>query len=104
MGEIVLRKVLWLYNSKYLPNETQVNIVTYCREPGKDHLNKLIKGKLSKNWIFFFLFRSVPVAYGSSQASGRIGAADGSLPHSHRNTGSEPHLQPTMQLVAMLDP
>ena len=45
--------MLWLYNSKYLPNETQVNIVTYCREPGKDHLNKLIKDKLTNNWIFF---------------------------------------------------
>jgi len=24
--------------------------------------------------------------------------------HSHSNTGSEPHLQPTPQLMAMLDP
>ena len=36
----------------------------------------------------FFL----PVAYGSSQASGRIGAAVAGLYHNHDIKGSEPHL------------
>ena len=53
---------------------------------------------------FFFGFRGVPVAYGSSQARDQIGAADAGLPHSHSNPRSEPCLQPTPQLIAMLDP
>uniref|UniRef100_A0A8D1KN44 Protein ripply3 n=1 Tax=Sus scrofa TaxID=9823 RepID=A0A8D1KN44_PIG len=36
-------------------------------------------------------------ACGSSQARGRIGAAATGLHHSHRNTRSKPHLQPTLQ-------
>ena len=47
---------------------------------------------------------AAPVVYGSSQARGRIGAAAASLPHSHINVGSEPHLCPTPQLMAVLDP
>ena len=42
------------------------------------------------------------VTCGSSQARGRIGAAR--LHYSHSNLGSEPHLQPTPQLITMLDP
>ena len=53
---------------------------------------------------FFFLFRAVPEAYGSSKARGQIGAAAPALHHSHRNTGSELRLQPIPQLTAMLDP
>ena len=54
--------------------------------------------------VFFFscLFRAAPMAYASSQARGRIGAAAASLSHSHNNTRSQPSLQPT--LLAMLDP
>ena len=52
-------------------------------------------------FFFFVLFR---VAYGDSQARGLIGAAAASLHHSHSNAGSEPQLQPTLQLTAMLDP
>ena len=42
-------------------------------------------------------FRATPVAYGSSQARGPIGAAAASLHHSHRDTGLE-------HLKAMLGP
>ena len=49
------------------------------------------------------LFRAAPAAYGSSQASGEIGATAAGLHHSHSNTGSRLHLQPTPQLVAMPD-
>ena len=52
----------------------------------------------------FLLFRAVPMAYGSSQARGGIGAAAASLCRRHSNTGSKPHLQPTPQLTAMPDP
>ena len=50
---------------------------------------------------FFFLGQTM--AYGSSQARGRTGAAAASLHHSHSNAGSEPRLQPTPQLMAMWD-
>ena len=55
------------------------------------------------SFLFFLLFMVVSVAYGSSQARGRIGAAAADLHHSHSKTGSEPHLQPTSQLMATLD-
>ena len=43
------------------------------------------------------------MAYGCSQARGLIGAVAAGLCHSHSNTGSEPCLRPTPQLIAMLD-
>ena len=56
---------------------------------------------------FFFLnllLGATPAAYGSSQASGQIGAAAVGLCRSHSNMGSELRLRPTPQLMAMLDP
>ena len=53
--------------------------------------------------ILFLLFRAALAAYGGSQARGRIGATAAGLHHSHRNMGSEPHLQPIPQFVAMPD-
>ena len=54
--------------------------------------------------LFFLLFLwAAPVAYGGSQARGRIGAVATSLRHSHSNAGSEPRLQPTPQLTATPD-
>ena len=49
--------------------------------------------------FFFFLI-------GGSQDRGRIGAgaATAGLGHSHSDAGSKPHLGPTPQLPAMLDP
>ena len=56
--------------------------------------------------FFFFspLFRAAPLAYGGSQARGRIGAAATSPHHSHSHARSEPCLQPTPQLTATPDP
>ena len=55
--------------------------------------------------LFFLSFsRATPAAHGGSQARGPIGAAAAGLPPGPSNTGSEPHLQPTPQLTAMLDP
>ena len=45
--------------------------------------------------MVFFLGGGTPTAYGSSQASGLIGAAAAGLHHSHSNVESEPCLQPT---------
>ena len=42
--------------------------------------------------FFFFFLRAAPVAYGGSQARGRIGAVAASLLHSYSNSGSEPCL------------
>ena len=50
--------------------------------------------------VLFFFLRAAPVAYGGFQARGRMGATAASLHHSHSDSGSEPHLRPTPQLVA----
>ena len=55
-------------------------------------------------FVFVCFFRAVPMAYGSSQARGQIGAKGASLHHSHCNVGSKPHLRPTPQLTATPDP
>ena len=60
--------------------------------------------KHSGIYIVFCLFRAAPATYGGSQARGRMGDVDASLLHSHGVAGSELHLQPTPQLMAMLDP
>ena len=44
------------------------------------------------------------MAYGDSQARGRIGAVAAGLHHGHSNVGSEPYMQPTPQLMATPDP
>ena len=56
-------------------------------------------------FICFFVFGGVAhLAYGSSQTRSQIGAAAAGLHHSYSHTRSEPHLRPTPQLVATLDP
>ena len=54
--------------------------------------------------LFIYFFRATPAAYGGSQVKGRIGATAAGLHHSHSKAGSEPRLQPTPELTAMLDP
>ena len=55
-------------------------------------------------FLFLLLFRAAPAAYGGSQARVQIRTAAAVLRHSHSNSGSELHLQPTPQLTATLDP
>ena len=55
-------------------------------------------------WSFFSFFRAAHVAYGGSQARGLIGDIAASLCQSHSNARSKPHLQPTPQLTATMDP
>jgi len=43
---------------------------------------------------------ATPVAYGSFQTMGQIGAVAAGQCDSNSNTGSEPHMQPMPQLVA----
>ena len=54
--------------------------------------------------IYFVFLGAVPVAYGGSQARGRIVAVAAGLCHSHSKARSKPHLQPTPQLTAMPHP
>ena len=44
------------------------------------------------------------MAYEGSQARGLIGATAAGLHHSHSNARPKTRLQPTAQLMAMLDP
>ena len=55
-------------------------------------------------FFIFCLFRAFPASCGDSQARGPIEATTASLHHSHSNSRSEPHLPPTLQLMATLDP
>ena len=57
-----------------------------------------------ETFFFFLLFRAAHVAYGGSQTRGPIGATATGLCQNHSNVGSEPHLQPTPQLMATPDP
>ena len=52
-------------------------------------------------FIYLFIFKAVPAAYGSFRARGQIGAAAAGLHHSHSNTGSEPYLRALQMLAAM---
>ena len=54
--------------------------------------------------LSFGLSRAAPAAYGGSLVRGLIRATAACLHHSHHNAGSEPHLRPTPQLKATLDP
>ena len=54
-------------------------------------------------FLAFFVFRTAHEAYGRSWATGQIGAAAADLHHSQGVAGSEPHLWPTLQLVATAD-
>ena len=54
-------------------------------------------------FLYFFvfcLFRATTMPYGGFQDRGLIGAMAISLCQSHSNTGSKPHLRPTLQLTA----
>ena len=44
------------------------------------------------------------MAYGGSQARGKIGVTAAGLCHSYSNVGYEPRVQPTLQPTAMPDP
>ena len=73
---------------------------------GKDMPNDIQRDKAKKNFCccLFAFSRAAPTAYGGSQARGQIGAMAAGLCQSHSNVGSKPHLQPTPQLTATLDP
>ena len=54
--------------------------------------------------LLIFLFRAAPAAYGGSQAKGSTRVTAAGLHTAIATWESEPHLQPTPQLMATLDP
>ena len=54
-------------------------------------------------YLFIYFFRAAPITYGGLKGRGQIGATAAGLYHSHSNAGSQLHLRPTPQLMAMLD-
>ena len=65
--------------------------------------NVMLANSLIYLFIYFAIYWAAPVAYGGSQARGRIGGVAASLRQSHSKAGSEHCLQPTPQLTAMPD-
>ena len=55
-------------------------------------------------FVFLSIFRAAPAACGGSQARGLMGAVASSVRQSCSNSKSKPHLRPTPQLTAVLDP
>ena len=55
-------------------------------------------------FFFFFFLGPYPWAYGGSQARGPVRAVATDLHHSHSKVGSELHVPPTPQLMAMQNP
>ena len=55
-------------------------------------------------YLSFCLLRATATAYEGSQARGPFGAVAASLHHSHCDTGSEPCLRPTPQLMVIQNP
>ena len=53
---------------------------------------------------FIFFFKGLYLQHVSSQARDPMGATAAILHHSHSNSGSKTHLQPTPQLMAIPDP
>ena len=86
--------------------------IAYCEVYVEEDIDVIAGGEkyavLSLFFFFFFVFLlflwATPTAYGGYQARGPIGAVATGLCHSHSNAGSQPRLQPTPQVMAMLDP
>ena len=94
-------KPLPAYGNSWLIFPTPVVDLTLRK---KWHLLPKWVDELHTTFFFSGLFRATAKAYGSSQAGGPVGAAAASLHHSHSHVGSKPHLWPTPQLTAPLDP
>ena len=81
----------------------------YCQTRARSPLCWWTKQDLALWYFFFFFvfcpfFRAALATYGGSQAKGLIGDVASGLRQSHSNARSEPHLLPTPQLMATLDP
>ena len=89
---------VWLMSEKVLSMFSSRSFMVSCL---------MFKSLSHLEYLFIYLFvyfRTMGVAYGSSQARGWIGAAAAGHSHSHRNTRSEPQLWPTSQVTTTPDP
>ena len=90
-----------------MPWEAALEKAKRQKKKKKSGFTKLFGIQAPSLVLFFFgLFafsRAAPMAYGGSQARGRIGAVATGLRQSHSNMGSEPRLRPTPQLMATPD-
>ena len=93
--------IIYLGQSLSSSPETEASLSSL--KPGSPYLVLELTFYLTPANIFV-LFRDIPVAYENSQARGLTRAVAASLCHSHSNANSEPCLQPTPHLRAVLDP
>ena len=84
--------------------ELQRCCLSHCTSAGTPSLSFLNIASEQTSFFFLSFLRAAPVAYGSSKARGQIGAEAAGLHCSYSNMGSEPHLQPTLHLMAKPDP
>ena len=77
-------------------------VLQFTKSFGTSHF--ILTTMLSGFFCLFAFSRAAPTAYGDSQARGLIGAVANGLHQSHSNSGTEPCLRPTSQLMATLDP
>ena len=78
----------------YLSQNIEYSFLCYTVGPLFIHISQFV----------FKIFKTTTMAYGSSQAMGRIRDAAASLHHSHSNSGTKVCLQPTPHLTVALDP
>ena len=76
------------FNSVFYRNSLYLDLITTKLREHSHYFLFLLFFK----FFFFGLFRATHVAYGSSQAKGRIGAVAAGLRRSHNNARSKPHL------------
>ena len=88
LSDFLTHSFIYIYTYIYTHTHTHTYIYTYTH-----------------TYTFLFgPFRAALAAYGSFQARGQIRATAVSLYHSHSNTRSGPHLQPTPQKHQILNP
>ena len=89
LDEVLESHSTWLNdnNRRQLPHWYIIRDMLHqmvCREGNKGEVRLILE-----TFLFFWLFRAVPEAYGGSQARGPMGAIAASLHHSHSHARSE---------------
>ena len=110
--KVLILLVVWIQTGDLI---TAILECLYCKTPCRALAQVRVNFRYfqfvyHRKLFFFFFFwsfvfsRAAPKAYGSSQARDGIRAVATGLHHSNSNEGSKPHLRPTPQLTATLDP
>ena len=89
--------------SKAVPSPTSPNAFIFIYFFRAE--SKAVPSPTSPNaFIFIYFFRAGPAVYRSFQARSQNQSCSCRPSYSHSNAGSKPHLRPTQQLAATLDP